>query len=127
MPAWTGCTVADHNDVARAIAELTRHNRAGTSALARAVHTGDQAELTGDASRLVPELQPVLPWPGGLLRGATVASLGSTSMLLTLLPGAMSEGAYACVVGLPWFGALAAHEDYDIPLARLEGGGFADS
>lgn len=108
--------------MARAIAELTGHDRAGTSALMRAVQTGSEAELTPDASRLLPvlpELRNVLPWPGGLLKGATVAAVGSSSLTLALVAGAMQEGSYAAVVGVPWFGALAAHEDYRIPLERL--------
>lgn len=122
MPGWSGRTVANRDDVARAIAELTSHDRSGTSALARAVQTGTEAELTADRSRLlpvVPELKAALPWPGGLLRGATVAAVHSTSLLLTLLAGAMSEGSYAAVVGLPHFGALAAVDDYGIAGERL--------
>jgi hypothetical protein len=122
MPAWTGRTVANPRDVARAIAELTGHDRAGTSALARAVQTGTEAELSADHSRLlpvIPELRTALPWPGGLLRGATVAAVGSSSLRLALLAGAMSEGSYAAVVGVPWFGALAALDDYQILGDRL--------
>jgi hypothetical protein len=119
---WSGRTVTSRDDVQRAIAELTRHDRAGTSALAHAVQTGAEAELTPDRSRLLPvlpELRDVLPWPGGLLKGSTVATVGSTSILLTLLAGGMTEGSYAAVVGMPWLGALAALEDYQIPGERL--------
>lgn len=122
MPDWTGRTVANRDDVARAIAELTRHDRSGASALAHAVQTGSQAELTPDRSRLLPvlpELADVLPWPGGLLRGATVAAVGSSSLRLALLAGAMTEGSYAAVVGVPWFGALAALQGYGIAGERL--------
>lgn len=121
MP-WTGRNLADRDAVQQAIAELTRHDRSGASALARAVQTGDEGQLTPDASRLlpvVPELADALPWPGGLLKGATVAAVGSASLTLTLLAGGMSQGAWAVVVGQPWFGALAAHDGYGIALERL--------
>lgn len=122
MSSWTGRTVANRDDVQRAIAELTRHDRSGTSALARAVQTGDDIELRPDASRLLPvvdELKGILPWPGGLPRGSTIAAVGSASLLLALLAGGMREGSYAAVVGMPWLGLLAAHEDYGIALDRL--------
>jgi hypothetical protein len=122
MPAWTGRTVADRDDVQPAIAALLGRDRSGTSALANPVQTGDDVQLVPDRSRILPvlpELEPVLPWPGGLLRGATVAAVGSTSLLLTLLAGATSDGAYAAVVGMPAFGALAALTDYRIPGDRL--------
>jgi len=121
MAGWSGRTVANRDDVARAIAELTGHDRAGTSALMRAVQTGTEAEIGPDHSKLlpvVPELRNALPH-GGLVRGSTVAAVGSTSLLLTLLAAGMSQGSWAAVVGIPWFGALAAHEDYRIPLERL--------
>ena len=59
----------------------------------------------------------LLPWPGGIRRGATVAVTGSTSLLIAVLAGAMREGAWAAVVGMPAIGALAAQE-YGIDLSR---------
>lgn len=92
MPTWTGTgLIAGKADVEAAIAAINQNYRAGTEALAYPVRTADDAELTADASRLVPvieELEPVVPWPGGLLRGATVAAVGSSSLLLALLAGA---------------------------------------
>ncbi|WP_196419964.1 hypothetical protein [Actinoplanes aureus] len=64
-------------------------------------------------------LQPLLPWPGGLRRGATVTAVGATSLLM-LLAGAMrNTGSWARVVGMPAFGLLAAGQDYRVPLDRL--------
>jgi hypothetical protein len=85
-----------------------------TAAAARLVQPAGEATLTEDISRVLPmpsELAELFTaWPGGIRRGATVAGVGSTSLLLTLLAGAMAEGAWAAVVGMPAFGALAAHE-----------------
>jgi hypothetical protein len=95
--------------------------RAGPEALAYAVQSAGAAELTPDVSRLLPvieEFRPFLPWPGGLLRGATVAAVGSSSLQLALLAGGMSQGGWAAVVGQPWFGVAAAQE-YGVPLERL--------
>jgi hypothetical protein len=116
MASWT---LADREAVEQAIAELTRHDRSGTSALARAVKPAEQA--LPDGTRLlpvVPELHDALPHRG-LVRGSTVATIGSTSLILTLLAAGMSQGGWAAVVGVPWLGALSAHEDYRIPLDRL--------
>lgn len=118
MP-WTGRNLASPEAVEQAIAELTRYDRSGASALARAVKPAEEA--APDGSRLlpvVPELRDVLPHRG-LVRGSTVASVGSTSLILTLLAAGMSQGGWAAVVGIPRFGALAAYEDYRIPLDRL--------
>jgi hypothetical protein len=104
MSGWTGRNLANRQAVEKAIAELARHDRAGTSALQRAVRMADEAELAPDRSRLLPasaDLFPILPWPGGILRGATVAAVGFTSLLLALLAGAMSEGSWAAVAGVP--------------------------
>jgi hypothetical protein len=65
--------------------------RNNTAAAAELVQSADEAALTDpDISRVlpcVPELSSLLPWPGGIRRGATVAAVGSTSMLMTLLGG----------------------------------------
>jgi len=122
MPAWTGAgLIAGKADVESAIAAINQSYRAGTEALAYAVRTAGDAELTPDASRLLPaieELRPLLPWPGGVLRGATVATVDSSSLQLALLAGGMSQGGWAAVVGQPWFGAAAAQE-YGVRLERL--------
>ncbi|WP_233412862.1 hypothetical protein [Nucisporomicrobium flavum] len=111
-------------DVARVLAEV---NAAGlrrdrTAAMAQAVGSAaDSAVGSGDASRLqpvVPAIGDLLPW-AGLRRGATVGVLGSTSLLMTLLAPPIAAGAWAAVVGLPEFGALAAGNDFGIDLARL--------
>jgi hypothetical protein len=74
-----------------------------------------------------PELAELFPWPGGIRRGATVAAVGSTSLLMALMASPMAAGSWAAVVGMPHFGALAAGVDYRLPLDHLEDGGFADS
>ncbi|MFJ2087557.1 hypothetical protein ACIOBK_33870 [Micromonospora chokoriensis] len=80
----------------------------------------DVAPIAPDASRLlpvVPELSGVLPWPG-LRRGATVAVLGSASLVLALLAAPMAAGSWAAVVGIPHLGAVAAGE-YGLDLSHL--------
>jgi hypothetical protein len=62
---------------------------------------------------------PVVPWRGGLRKGATVAAVGSNSLLLVLLAEAMATGSTAAVVGLPDLNLVAAREGYGIDLARL--------
>ncbi|MBG0569166.1 hypothetical protein [Actinoplanes aureus] len=124
--AWNGD--GRINGLADVRAALGRVNAAaqhrGTTAqLAHAVQTADQAELAPDVTQILPAdpaLQPLLPWPGGLRKGATVAAVGSTSLLMLLLAGAMHDtGSWACIVGLPSFGVLAAGQDYGVPLERL--------
>ena len=122
MPAWNGVgLITGTADAKRAVEKINHSYRGGTDALARAVRTADEAGLVPDAFRLVPaipELDPVLPWPGGLLRGATVAAVGSSSLQLALLAGGISQGGWAAVIGQPWFGVNAAQE-YGVPLDRL--------
>lgn len=68
----------------------------------------------------LPALRPLLPG-GGLRRGTTVSVLGgvgSTSLLLALLAGASTAGAWSAVVGLPTLGPLAAAE-LGVALERL--------
>src|SRR4051794_16542738 len=79
----------------------------------RAVHRARRLRTDRDDPTRVlpvaPEIADLLPWPGGLRRGTTVAALGGTSLLLTLLGGAMRAGnAWAATVGAPDLGALAA-------------------
>ncbi|MBG0564602.1 hypothetical protein [Actinoplanes aureus] len=124
--AWTGD--GRISGVADALAALQRVNataqhRDTTAALAHAVQTADDAELAPDVSQILPadpSLLPLLPWPGGLRKGATVAAVGSTSLLMLLLAGAMRDTAgWACVVGMPSFGVLAAGQDFGVPVDRL--------
>ena len=119
---WAGA-IRSTADVRAVLDDVNRHGltRANTTALAVAVRPGTDTELEPDASKLLPvdpRLTPLLPWPGGLRRGATVAAVGSTSLLMLLVAAAMREGSWAAVVGMPQFGVLAAAE-YGIPLDRL--------
>ncbi|MFC7530161.1 hypothetical protein [Actinoplanes sp. GCM10030250] len=102
----------------------TAQTRGATALLTRPVQTAAEAALTApDASRAVPthpDLNQLMPWPGGIRRGATVAAVGSTSLIMVLLAGALKDtGAYAAVVGMPAFGALCASVDHSIPLGHL--------
>ena len=120
--AWVGA-IQSPADVRRVLAEANAAGlqRAGTAALAQAVVPARDTEVGGDAAGVLPapaQLRALLPWPG-LRRGATIAAVGSASVLLLLLGAAMREGSYAAVVGVPQLGALAAAQDYEIPLDRL--------
>jgi hypothetical protein len=64
-------------------------------------------------------LATVVPWRGGLRKGATVAAVGSNSLLLVLLAEAMATGSTAAVVGRPDLNMVAAGDGYGIDLARL--------
>lgn len=126
MPdGWHGNRlVTSAGDVARVLADV---NAAGvrrdrTAAMTQAVRLADDVALTApDASRVLPvapELGGLLPWAGGLRRGATVAVANSASLLLTLLADANVAGSWTVVVGMPAFGVLAA-ADFGIDLSRL--------
>ena len=125
-PAWTGDgLIGGIDDVRRILDDVNQAglHRDNTAAAARLVQSADDVALTeADIARVLPcpaEINDLLPWPGGIRRGATVAAVGSTSLLITLLAGAMSEvGSWAAVVGLPALGALAAAEA-GVPLERL--------
>jgi hypothetical protein len=119
---WTGA-IRSAADVRTILDSTNRRGleRVTTTALAEVVRSGDDTELTPDASKLLPideRLAGLLPWPGGLRRGATVAAVGSTSLLMVLLAAGMSQGSWAAVAGVPTFGALAAGQDYGVPLDR---------
>ncbi len=63
-----------------------------------------------DSPHLLPvrdELAGLLP-SGGLRRGAAVAVIGSTSLLLALVSAASQAGAWTAVIGFPAVGILAA-------------------
>jgi hypothetical protein len=119
---WTGTgRIGGKADVQAA---LNRIHGAQRGNLAPApVRTVDEHDgLAGTATDtlpVLPELRPLLPWPGGIRKGATVTATGSTSLLMLLLAGAMRDtGAWAAVVGMPMLGGLAAHE-LGVPLARV--------
>jgi hypothetical protein len=122
---WSGAgRIAGPDDVARVLAAVNAGGarRANTAELRRPVAAADDlAERAGGAAGHLPVhplLAPLLPWSGGLRRGATVAATGGTSLLLALLAGATSTGGWAGVVGLPSLGAVAAAEQ-GVPLERL--------
>jgi hypothetical protein len=125
QPAWAGDgRIAGPDDVRRILADVnTAGLRRDITALAtQLVQSADEAALTEpDVGRVLPAypaIAELLPWPGGIRRGATVAVVGSTSLLMALLAGALSEGSWGAVCGLPDFGALAAAE-IGVPLERL--------
>gem|GEM_PF-1313659 len=69
--------------------------------------------------RVVPVLPALQPLVGpGLRRGATLAVVGSTSLVLALLAGASLAGSWVGVVGLPTLGLVAAAE-MGVALDRL--------
>ncbi len=86
-----------------------QHRDNTATALVLPVQTADEAQAAnegpGYALPVAPELADLLPW-NGLRRGATVAAVGSTSLLMTLVAAAMSQGAWAAVIGMP--GAASA-------------------
>jgi hypothetical protein len=111
-------------DVARVLSAVNTagQSRQRTAELSQAVERADDVVLDRpDASRVLPvaaEIAELLPWPGGIRRGTTVAALGSTSLLMALLAEASAAGSWAAVVGMPAFGAVAAAE-HGVDLARL--------
>lgn len=132
-PVWTGDgLIGGIDDVRRVLADVNAAGlkRDNTAFAVELVQSADEVALTeADIARVlpaVPEIAELFPWPGGIRRGATVAAVGSTSLLMTLPAGAMTQGSWAAVVGMPAFGGLAA-ADAGVPLDRLEDGGFADS
>ncbi|GAA3948087.1 hypothetical protein [Actinoplanes auranticolor] len=124
-PSWSGDgRIAGPADVRRLLRDV---NAAGLSrdTTALATHLVQPAEDIGlaeaDLARVLPAppaLAGLFPWPGGIRRGATVAAVGSTSLVIALLAEAMSTGSWAAVVGMPTFGALAAAEA-GVPLEHL--------
>ncbi|MGW4947253.1 hypothetical protein ACWEOZ_37360 [Actinoplanes sp. NPDC004185] len=124
-PAWSGDRrIAGPDDVRRLLREV---NAAGPSrdTTALATHLVQPVEDFGladsDLARVLPAppaIAGLFPWPGGIRRGATVAAVGLTSLVIALLVEAMSTGSWAAVVAMPTFGALAAAEAR-VPLERL--------
>jgi hypothetical protein len=123
--AWAGVgQIAGPEDPRRIMAEINAAglDRTNTATATRLVWTAeDVAVAEPDLTQVLPAhpaLRALLPWPGGIRRGATVAAVGSTSLLIALLASAMAEGSWAAIVGMPAFGALAAAEA-DVPIQRL--------
>lgn len=123
--SWSGDTrIAGPDDDRRVLEEVSQAGleRSNTSLAPRLVQSAaDTALAVPDSVRVLPAfpaLAPLLPWPGGIRRGATVCVLGSTSTLLALLSGAMSLGSWGAVAGLPDLGIVAAAEA-GVPLERL--------
>jgi hypothetical protein len=132
VAAWTGGgRISNKADVRAALHRIntTAQTRGTTALLPRAVQTANEVALSApDLSRLLPadpQLLPLLPWPGGVRRGATLTALGSYSLLMLLLAGALRDtGSWAAVVGMRDFGYLAAVQGFGVPSDRLEDGGF---
>jgi hypothetical protein len=100
-------------------AGLDRTNTAAATQLVQPAH--DVALTEADIARVLPAhpaLVQLLPWPGGIQRGATVAAVGSTSLLLALLSGALTGGSWGAAAGFPDLGMVAAAEA-GVPLDRL--------
>ncbi|GGN39090.1 hypothetical protein FHR83_006797 [Actinoplanes campanulatus] len=121
MAPWNGGLIGDVDDVHAALARVNQQaqTRGTTALLTQPVTTGD--DITPATTQLLPcdpQILPLLPWTG-LRRGTTIAAVGSTSLLITLLAAAMRDtGSWAAVVGKPEFGCLAAAEA-GVPLDRL--------
>jgi hypothetical protein len=70
---------------------------------------------------VLPALRSLMPDSAGLRRGTTVSvdgAPGSTSLALALLAGAVQDGSWAAVAGLPTMG-LAAAAGFGVALQRL--------
>jgi hypothetical protein len=122
---WAGAGRIDGGaDIARVLAAVNAagQSRERTAEMPQAVERADDVALDRpDASRVLPvgrEVAELLPWPGGIRRGTTVAAIGSTSLLMALLSEASAAGSWAAVVGMPAFGVLAAAE-CGVELSRL--------
>lgn len=124
-PTWTSAGRIDtRDDVDRLLATVTAagQRRDRTAGLIRVVDRADNITLSEpDGARVLPvaaELVELLPWPGGIRRGATVAATGSMSLVLALLADAMAQGAWAAIVGAPAFAPTVSIE-YGLELSRL--------
>lgn len=98
------------------------HTRGNLALAADPISTAAETAPSSDITQALPcdpQLAPLLPW-SGLRRGATISTVGSTSLLMLLLAGAMRDtGSWAAIVGMPQLGVLAAGQDHGIPLERL--------
>jgi hypothetical protein len=88
--------------------------------LFRPVRQGDQLASHETTRHLPahPRIAELLPW-SGLRRGAAIEVTGSASLLLAVVAGAMRDGGWAAIVGLPEFGMVAAAEHDGMDLRRL--------
>lgn len=123
--AWTRQGRLDSGeDVARVLAAVTTvgQRRDRTAGMTRVVGRTTEVALTEpDAARVLPivaEFADLMPWPGGIRRGATLAATGSTSLIYALLAEAMTQGAWTAVVAMPTLNPLVAIE-YGVDMARL--------
>jgi len=121
--AWVGSgRITGRGDVQRALAAVNAaaQRTAGTAALAQAVRPAtDAAPAATQIIGCPPGLAALMPWPGGMLRGATISAVGSASLTMALLAAATADGGFAAVVGMDSFGALAALDDFGIAGQRL--------
>jgi hypothetical protein len=121
---WTGeghvAAPANVDRILAGIAALAGDRRNTAEALRSVTTVG--ADGAGQAATgYVPVPSPLaalLPWPGGLRRGATIVATGARSLLLALLGGATTGDGWAAVVGMPDLGLLAAAEQ-QVPLDRV--------
>ncbi len=80
-----------------------------TAGAASPTASEDRDDLERPGRPVHPDLAVLLP--GGVLRGgSTLAVRGSTTLLLALLAGASTDGAWVAFVGAPTIGMLAAAE-----------------
>src|SRR6266536_1117425 len=121
-------------DGARLLAAVNAagQRRDRTATLTRAVDRARDVVMSQpDGARIVPvapELAGLLPWPGGVRGGTTVAAVGSTSLLFALIADGVANGAWAAVVGMPGLGVAAAAEygcDLTIQLVERRWRGLA--
>ncbi len=105
-------TVAHDAPVERARADLER-----LLALRSRMGELERIRVDVDALRTDPVLADLLPG-GGLQPGGVYSVLGSTSLIMALLSGPSSEGAWCAVVGMPGFGVEAAAR-LGVDLGRL--------
>jgi hypothetical protein len=101
-PSWSGDgRITGRDDVGRLLrdvnaAELSRDTTVLATQLVQPAE--DIGLADADLARVLPAppaLAGPFPWPGGIRRGATVAAVGSTSLVIALLADAMSAGSWA--------------------------------
>lgn len=109
---WLGAgRIASAADIEHVLADLTGASgrRANTREALRAATTARDADRgPGGYLPVHAALAPLLPWIGGLRRGATVTATGGNSLILALLGAATAGDGWAAVVGMPELGMLAA-------------------
>jgi hypothetical protein len=108
--------------VASALAEVTPVERAQADlerllGLRSRIGEREHARVDGGVLHTDPVLGELLPG-GGLQPGGVYAVRGSTSLLMALLAGPSTAGAWCAVVGMPGFGVEAAAR-FGIDLSRL--------